>query len=812
VTPAADAVPVPGARGGAGAWAFPALLALLPALLLLPAVGPGRTVFGLDFVSVFYFTRSYVTSELRAGRLPLWDPHALCGFPLLAALQAAVLYPPAWLQLVLPEDAFWTFVTWLHLAGAALLADAWLRRGLGLGRTAAFAGAVTFSLSGYLFTRLYAGHVGYVWAYPWGAFALWRLERWLLAPTVPRAALVAPALPLMVLAGVPQLAFALALLLTGRLAHFVVSGDGSRRERARRAAGASLALAAGVLLAAPQLLPTLELIPHVQRLSVADSSFVTSFSLPPENLVTFLAPTVFGDAVTDRYWGRWHLWEVCGYVGVVGLLLALLGCRARHRQASFLAAAAVLALLLALGRHTPLFELFRAHVAGAGLFRGPGRYLYVFTLAASGLVALGVERIASDAPAARRAAWRAAWGALVLAALLGVTALALERAGSGSPAWQAVLEHARSAREEWSASSGVAPLPVHEPALQASSLAGAVRAMRGAAAWAGAAGGILVLWLTGLVRRRATSAVLVALLVTELAAFDARYVRAQETAALAWPRDTVEVLRRRAGLDFRLTNVRRVDAADAGRARLAGLAHAGGYEPMLLQRYADLVNTLDGRPLDRPVVLATLARPHPISAMLGARVWLAPHASLLPDLRPLSTIGDAGEALEWREALPRAFVVPRSLVRPDRNERLGVLARPGWDPRATVVLENPRLEDEDFGGRPGTGSATIVARAPGSYEVEADAPSGGFLVLAEAWFPGWQAEVDGTPVEVLRANHLVQAVRLEPGRHRVRFAYRSRRLAAGLLVAGVPLVLLAASALVVRRRSKRGGRPRVAPA
>jgi len=50
-----------------------------------------------------------------------------------------------------------------------------------------------------------------------------------------------------------------------------------------------------MLLAAPQVLPTLELAGEAQRVAVNDPPFVTSFSLPPENLLTFVAPAVLGD-------------------------------------------------------------------------------------------------------------------------------------------------------------------------------------------------------------------------------------------------------------------------------------------------------------------------------------------------------------------------------------------------------------------------------------------------------------------------------------------------------------------------------------
>ena len=48
----------------------------------------------------------------------------------------------------------------------------------------------------------------------------------------------------------------------------------------------------------------------------------------------------------------------------------------------------------------------------------------------------------------------------------------------------------------------------------------------------------------------------------------------------------------------------------------------------------------------------------------------------------------------------------------------------------------------------------------------------GTLVLADTWYPGWVAEVDGAPVEVRRVAPDHRAIDLDQGTHEVLFAYR----------------------------------------
>ena len=81
-----------------------------------------------------------------------------------------------------------------------------------------------------------------------------------------------------------------------------------------------------------------------------------------------------------------------------------------------------------------------------------------------------------------------------------------------------------------------------------------------------------------------------------------------------------------------------------------------------------------------------------------------------------------------------------------------------------------------------------------------DAPSAGWLVLAESWYPGWTATVDGREASIVRANINQKAVAIPAGTHRVAFVFRPRSLARGAMVSGLALACLVASAAFAWRR------------
>jgi uncharacterized membrane protein YfhO len=103
------------------------------------------------------------------------------------------------------------------------------------------------------------------------------------------------------------------------------------------------------------------------------------------------------------------------------------------------------------------------------------------------------------------------------------------------------------------------------------------------------------------------------------------------------------------------------------------------------------------------------------------------------------------------------------------------------------------------------GTAAIERERNNDVLVRARAPGGGFLLLADTFYPGWTATVDGKPAPIYRANISVRAVPLSPGSHRVRFHYAPASLYRGAIISlsalgGLLIALVAA--LVWRWRSR----------
>ena len=98
------------------------------------------------------------------------------------------------------------------------------------------------------------------------------------------------------------------------------------------------------------------------------------------------------------------------------------------------------------------------------------------------------------------------------------------------------------------------------------------------------------------------------------------------------------------------------------------------------------------------------------------------------------------------------------------------------DPLRSLLISLQRVAIFiDLGERIERGNGRYVpARAhieEDSVRVDVDAPAPGWLLVNETFYPGWTATVDGRATPVLRADYLLRAVRLPPGRHLVRLVY-----------------------------------------
>ena len=141
------------------------------------------------------------------------------------------------------------------------------------------------------------------------------------------------------------------------------------------------------------------------------------------------------------------------------------------------------------------------------------------------------------------------------------------------------------------------------------------------------------------------------------------------------------------------------------------------------------------------------------------------------------------------DALPRAYLVHRTLPAADAEEALArVLAR-GYEPSLAAVVEGGHALDAPPSPRDQVDLATY---SDAQVVIRTSSPQDGFLVLSDANYPGWRATVDGEQTPVHAANYLLRGVYVPAGDHTVVFRYAPDSWRNGILLSALGLATGAA--------------------
>jgi hypothetical protein len=109
-------------------------------------------------------------------------------------------------------------------------------------------------------------------------------------------------------------------------------------------------------------------------------------------------------------------------------------------------------------------------------------------------------------------------------------------------------------------------------------------------------------------------------------------------------------------------------------------------------------------------------------------------------------------------------------------------------PEPAAIL-NPAAKGPCF-LEPGAGPVKMLENRPGRIKVHAELSAPAALVATQAWYPGWQAKIDGKRAEAALFDGFLLSAALGAGPHTVDFYYLPFSFLAGLLVSALTAALL----------------------
>jgi len=726
-----------------------------------------KALFFRDLLRWSYPGICFFQQSLWAGEIPLWSPYLFLGYPFLAEAANAVLYPLGLLHLLFAAPTALKVYPAIHYFLTGYLMWRLLRE-WGLSHSASLFGALTWMASGYLVSM----HLNFNYLIPaaWYPGLLFAFHRLLVTRRLWWLLATALGWSLFLIGGDPQ-----ALLLAGvfLFSYAILAWQPHTPVLRQSLPILALAGALALLLIPAQLLPSLEFGAASVKLQGYDWTEASSWSFHPWRLLEFLWPGLWGPIFPpDQFWGRFLRllsvtpWAGTVYLGLFPLLLAFSQFRFwRQPPGRFLVFTCLLFFLLALGYYSPLYRLVWTLFPPYRIFRYPEKHLVLAVFALAALAGLGLQRLLQpDAEPFRRAMLRAWLGltALLVAAFLVWFFLQESIA-------RTLADHLRQ----------VCNLSVEPGLIRASLHQAFFRAPLVALAF------LIVFWLSRRLQpvRRQLGPILIVLTAGDLLSFGGSQFIVTDPYLYRFQPAASRLIRGlQAGVEerFRVYRASKIpNPTDL--AEPMGLS----YEEKLvfwnrdtLQSNLTLPEGLEDIFGYDPAEMARIRRfslkPLPIASfqMLNVKYLLdGLDFAEIPELPELSLAAEDGErnlaVLLNHGYFPRAYFVDGMVVAWDDHQFLDLLA--STDFRKNVILLGPDVE-------PHPGQTFVPARIQ-SYRnrevvVEIHNPVAGYLVLSDTYFPGWEAEVDGKPTRILRANYLVRAVALEPGEHQVIFTYR----------------------------------------
>ena len=465
------------------------------------------------------------------------------------------------------------------------------------------------------------------------------------------------------------------------------------------------------------------------------SAEVASFSFAVRDFGSLIWPWAVGFG-GSTYWGGMRATDYPQYLGLLVALLAVIGLWPRNdgngRAAGLLGGVALAAMIIALGtRLGPIYDLLYEHVPFWSSVRVVVAGLVVTQVAVALLAARGLERALEASPEGR----------LARVTLFGLAAVVLV---------VSLVMLARSA-------DYVAAAMAYKPGLALATARALATHATSDLAWRSVAACVA----TAALLSRARSArwrVPAQLLVVGLLAADLGLVG-------------VPLMQRCSGFPADLapsppTGLARIAAGDTLKRAMA-VRREQFFSNEWVGWRTRSVSGLHGATSyawDMFREAGLFAHPAVLRALAVGYVSDEAHPPRGPGFEPVRE-PITGETV-WRVvgARPRAYPIPLVMAAPNPEAILRALGSEYFDPGAVAFSTDARAA----GNYPGAYECSLrwITDDPDHQVLKTTAPASAFLVIADAYAPGWDARMDGHDVPLFRVDHLIRGLKAPAGTHR----------------------------------------------
>ncbi|OGC83397.1 MAG: hypothetical protein A2W07_03230 [candidate division Zixibacteria bacterium RBG_16_43_9] len=745
------------------------ILAILTVVLFGKFIFSDMMLYGSDTLEASVMFKTFYADFVKQYHsIPLWEPYLFGGMPYIDAMHGDTFYPLAILQFIIPlyRALGWKLILTVFFAGIFAF---FCMRTFGFSRGVSFIGALAYMFSTNFISWVYAGHEGRMYITSLLPLNFLFLEKSLRSRKLIHYILFGGTIGLLILANHPQLAY-FASWGIGLYFLFSLFWDYKDNKKIGRLIKPVLyfgiAILLGLALSLVQILPTYIYVNKYSPRAEGGKGYEysTSWSFHPEELVSQVVPEFVGLNLESEntYWGRNPFKINSDYAGIVPLIFAITALvLVRNRKIWFFLGISLLALIYALGAHTPLFRLFYYFVPQVKSFRAPGLILFLLVFSVLVMALFGLEKILHGVKDLKD---KKKINKLLLVVVLIFFGFAFlfSVAGSGLLSlWNGIL---------------YSDIPAQKKDIMLLNLPNITRGFWISFLLVGGIVAGIYLYLQGKLKRSYFLFWIGALLFLDLWRWDAKFIQNFDYQTYFQKDQAIDYLKQDKE-PFRALVIPGTYSFNNFLA-LYGIEEAFGYHGNELKRYDEFtekkyLESARSQAEYGQRYLSFLSGPKP--DLLDVKYLL--FRGVFPDTSKYKLIYSAGDKNLYKNStyLPRARMVYKYEVIKDKDRILQRLKEPDFDYRETIILEEEPEIDLSRGVLQYAPTAVqIIENRINSLKIAAETDQPGFLVLSENSYPSWKALVDGKETKIYTADYIFRAIPLEKGKHKIDLVYSSK--------------------------------------
>jgi hypothetical protein len=188
-------------------------------------------------------------------------------------------------------------------------------------------------------------------------------------------------------------------------------------------------------------------------------------------------------------------------------------------------------------------------------------------------------------------------------------------------------------------------------------------------------------------------------------------------------------------------------------------ASIGGYHGAKMRRYQDLIeNRLQPE-------MGSM-----IESLRSGNTDLSPYSSInMLNAKYIKFGNQAGQVIKNNAALGNAWFVNNAKQVNSPDQAIAALGNTNVETTAIINTGEFKLSQTNYN----MGSIQLKKYEPNELIYSSDLQGKGLAVFSEIYYPlGWEATIDGTPVEILRANYVLRALEVPAGQHEITFKFK----------------------------------------